>query len=131
MNDNTNQLFDLISNIQAKLNDNNEISDNNCPKQDTKSENINSDENINSTQNNNSSNSFNGFDFSNIDINTILKIQNILSNFNKSSPKKNLLYSLKPFLNQNRQDKLGEYITILSIIDAIDIFSKKGSDKNV
>lgn len=133
MNDNTNQLFDLISNIQAKLNsnDDNNSSPNDSSSQSTKNNETSSNTNEKNEENNSSCDNTNGFDFSNIDINTILKMQGILSSFNKNSPKKNLLYSLKPFLNQSRQDKLGEYITILSIIDAIDIFGKKGSDKNV
>ncbi len=133
MNDNTNQLFDLISNIQAKLNsnDDNNSSPNDSSSQSTKNNETSSNTNGKNEENNSSCDNTNGFDFSNIDINTILKMQGILSSFNKNSPKKNLLYSLKPFLNQSRQDKLGEYITILSIIDAIDIFGKKGSDKNV
>lgn len=124
MNENTSQIYDLISNIQAKLNTENDT------KNDTKNEQNTSNftEQQTNTENNNADPSF---DFSNIDINTILKMQGLFSKFNKNSPKKNLLYSLKPFLNEDRQSKLGEYITILSIMDALDIFGKKGSDKNV
>lgn len=71
--------------------------------------------------------SSNSSDF-NIDPNTIFKIQKMMSNFTKNDPKRNLLKSLKPFLRKSRQDKLGEYITILSVIDAIDIFGSKGSE---
>lgn len=131
MNDNTNQLYELISNIQAKLNTENDKENQNesntAPPQALKEEpkeNYNESENIDK-------NDKNGFDFSNIDINTILKMQSLLSRFGKSSPKKELLYSLKPFLNKDRQNKLGEYITILSILDALEIFNKKDSDSNV
>lgn len=131
MNDNTNQLYELISNIQAKLNTENDKENQNesntAPPQVLKEEpkeNYNESENIDK-------NDKNGFDFSNIDINTILKMQSLLSRFGKSSPKKDLLYSLKPFLNKDRQNKLGEYITILSILDALEIFNKKDSDSNV
>ena len=51
-----------------------------------------------------------------------------MSNFTKNDPKKDLLRSLKPFLRKSRQDKIGEYMTILSLVDAIDIFGSKGSD---
>ena len=135
MNDNTNQLYELISNIQAKLNTENDKENQNenntappqDPKEETKEE---SKENCNESENIDK-NDKNGFDFSNIDINTILKMQSLLSRFSKSSPKKDLLYSLKPFLNKDRQNKLGEYITILSILDAQEIFNKKDSDSNV
>ena len=131
MNDNTNQLYELISNIQAKLNTENnkenQNESNTAPPQAIKEE---SKESYNESENIDK-NDKNGFDFSNIDINTILKMQSLLSRFGKSSPKKDLLYSLKPFLNKDRQNKLGEYITILSILDALEIFNKKDSDSNV
>ena len=131
MNDNTNQLYELISNIPAKLNNENDKENQNesntAPPQAIKEE---SKENYNESENIDK-NDKNGFDFSNIDINTILKMQSLLSRFGKSSPKKDLLYSLKPFLNKDRQNKLGEYITILSILDALEIFNKKDSDSNV
>lgn len=134
MEDNS-ALYDLISNIQAKLNDDNNENTStntytnqniNSNNNESYSSNINNNFNENDSNSNTSSN--NNFDFSNLDMNTILKMQNLFSKFNRSTPKKNLLYSLKPFLNQTRQDKLGEYITILSIMDALDIFGKKGSD---
>lgn len=129
MNDNTNQLYDLISNIQAKLNTEND----NSSTENINSENTNNsnNQNINNNDSQTDNNTNSNFDFSNVDINTILKMQGLFSKFNKNTPKKNLLYSLKPFLNEDRQSKLGEYITILSIMDALDIFGKKGSDKNV
>ncbi len=79
----------------------------------------------NESNNNNDTNSFN---FSDIDPETLLKIQRLVSKMSKNNPKKDLLRSLKPFLRKSRQDKMGEYMTILSIVDAIDIFGSKGSD---
>ena len=125
MQDNS-ALYDLISNIQAKLNEDNTNSSTDTQNTETVNDNTQESNNNTYTNNTNTSNT-NNFDFSNIDMNTILKMQNLLSKFNRNTPKKTLLYSLKPFLNQSRQDKLGEYITILSIMDALDIF-KKGSD---
>ena len=52
----------------------------------------------------------------------------MFSSFNQDDPKKSLLLSLKPFLRKTRQDKIGEYITMLTIAEAIGIFNKKGSD---
>ena len=77
--------------------------------------------------NNNNSNTSNNDGF-NIDPNMILRIQKIMSSLNKNDPKKDLLKSLKPFLRKSRQDKISEYITILSLVDAIDLFGSKGSD---
>lgn len=67
----------------------------------------------------------------NIDTATILKLQRVISKMNDTNPKKNLLLSLKPFLRKSRQDKLNEYITMLTLIDAFEAFSSKGSDDNV
>ena len=132
MQDNS-ALYDLISNIQAKLNEDNTNSSTDTKNTENINESTQNDAN-NTTENNNTytntstnTGNNNNFDFSNLDMNTILKMQNLLSKFNRNTPKKTLLYSLKPFLNQSRQDKLGEYITILSVMDALDIF-KKGSD---
>lgn len=67
--------------------------------------------------------------FNGIDPSTILKFQRVFNSMNKSDPKKNLLLSLKPFLRKSRQDKLNEYITMLTIANAIGIFGSKGSDE--
>ena len=83
--------------------------------------------NASDTNKHNDSNS-NGF---NIDTATILKLQRVLSKITDNNPKKNLLLSLKPFLRKSRQDKLNEYITMLTLIDAFEAFSSKGSDDNV
>ena len=47
---------------------------------------------------------------------------------NSSSPQKDLLISLKPFLRKSRQDKMGDYLTILSVISVLESFKNKGSD---
>lgn len=76
----------------------------------------------------NSSSNNSGFNLGDIDPNTIHKFQRVMGSMKKDNPKKNLLLSLKPFLRKERQDKLGEYMTMLTVADAIDIFSSKGSD---
>ena len=53
----------------------------------------------NTANNVNSANSANNFDFSNIDINTIMKMKTIMDKMNNSSDSRsNLLQSLKPYL---------------------------------
>ena len=47
---------------------------------------------------------------------------------NNSNPQKDLLLSLKPFLRKSRQNKINEYLTILSLISLLDSFKDKGSD---
>lgn len=58
-------------------------------------------------------------DNSGIDMNTIFKIQKIIGNINKDDPRKKLLLSLKPFLRKSRQEKINEYITYLTIVNAL------------
>ena len=71
------------------------------------------------------------FNLGNLDPKLFSKIQQIVISIGKKDPKKDLLISLKPFLRKSRQDKISEYITILTIIKAFEAFNDKGSDKNV
>ena len=137
--DNSKALSDLIQNIQAKMNSS-QIQSVEEPSKENIDNNIGSvlnnldlssilstfSGNTNSNNNNNNNNIFSG-----IDPSLIFKIQKIMSSMTKEDPKKNLLISLKPFLRKSRQDKLNEYISMLSIVNALEIFSDKGSDKNV
>lgn len=127
--DNQNALNNLIASIQEKMGNNNSntvenATNNSQPdfssllntlnKQDTSNENEN-------TTKNESSNF-------NIDPSIFLKIQKILSAMNSNTPQKDLLLSLKPFLRKSRQDKMSDYLTILSVISIIESFSNKGSE---
>lgn len=68
------------------------------------------------------------FNFDKLDPNLINKIQKVIMSMGKNDPRKDLLKSLKPFLRKSRQDKLGEYISMLNIVNAIQIFNDKGSE---
>ncbi|MEG2348709.1 MAG: hypothetical protein RSB67_03575 [Clostridia bacterium] len=82
----------------------------------------------NSNKENNSTNSSNGF---NLDPKLLLKMQKIITSFNKNDPRKDLLLSLKPFLRKSRQDKLSEYLTIMNVLDALKVFNDdEESDNN-
>lgn len=64
-------------------------------------------------------------DFS-LDIDTILKIKEIISkiNQNKDCPRNKLLYALCPYLENNKKEKLEQYIKIanlLSVIENLDL----------
>lgn len=155
---NTNQLFDLIQSIQSKLNNENIENNNSNNTDDNKvivdNKNTSTEENIKGTvdfssllknidlnnilnifntinSNNIENNSSNTLNLGGLDSNLLMKFGNMFSSANRSDPKKNLLLSLKPFLRKTRQDKLNEYITILTIVDTIGIFNSKGSDNNV
>ena len=155
--DNQAALYDLIQSIQTKINvdqnstetkNDNNINNNKDEKIEKTEFNINNnDQNLNfssilnnidlnsllsnfnsNTNKDNNNNENNNINFSDIDPNTLFRIQKIISKISRNNPKKDLLRSLKPFLRKSRQDKIGEYMTILSIVDAIDIFGSKGSD---
>lgn len=64
-------------------------------------------------------------DFS-LDIETILKIKNIISKMNQSQdcPRNKLLFALRPYLEKDKQEKLEQYVKIanlLSVMENLDI----------
>ena len=77
----------------------------------------------NNSQDNNSSNNFGDIDF-----NTILKMKSVIDKMNiKNDPRSKLLQSLKPYLNENRQNKLDQYIQMSKIIEILPL---SGGDVN-
>ena len=67
---------------------------------------------------------------SNIDMDTILKMKTIIDaiNSNKNDPRANLLYSLKPYLKESRQEKIDQYVKLFNMSKVIDVFNKNGGD---
>lgn len=89
--------------------------------------NNNSNNNVDSEKTNNQNNNSN-FNF---DINTILKMKTIIDkmNSNNNDPRSNLLSSLKPYLNNDRKQKLDQYIQFLNISKIIEALnSENGVD---
>ena len=75
-----------------------------------------------------SNNSENNF-FGNIDINTILKMKQIINNANKKSdPRSTLLLSLKPYLKPSRRQKIDQYIQFFNISDIIENLKPIGGE---
>ena len=88
--------------------------------------NMNNNDTSNEKTNQNNNNNFN------FDINTILKMKNVMDkmNSNKNDPRSNLLLSLKPYLNNDRRQKLDQYMQFLNISKVIEAFnSDNGVDK--
>lgn len=71
------------------------------------------------------SNNSNNFNF---DINTMMKIKNIMDKMNSSrnDPRSNLLQSLKPYLNDNRKERLDQYMQFLNISKVLEAFNSEG-----
>ena len=67
-------------------------------------------------------NTENNFQF---DFETILAIKKMMDAFyaSQKSPEANLLLSLKPYLNQNRKQKLDQYIQFLNISKMIELWN--------
>ncbi len=92
--------------------------------------------NFNNSNNNDGNNgnttntSNNNFDFSNIDIETIMKIKNIMGAFNskKDDPRSNLLLSLKPYLKPSRKEKLEQYMKFMNLASMLDTFNTMGGE---
>lgn len=66
------------------------------------------------------------------DLNTILKIKNIMDSLNKSEndARSNLLLSLKPYLTDKKKDKIDQYIKFLHFAKVIEILNPMGGDKS-
>ena len=97
------------------------------------------DESTNNTSNNqNSNNSQNTYNSSknsssnNIDMNTILKMKSVMEKMNNSNdPRSNLLYSLKPYLRETKQEKLDQYVNLLKVSQIAEVLKNdKKDDKN-
>lgn len=122
MND---DLSDLIKNFSNSNIDMNKISDilNNLSSSDKSS-----------SSNNSSTSSDSDDSHSSIDINTILKMKEIMDKINSTHNDKrsNLLLALKPYLRKSRQSKLDQYMKLLNMAPLLEIFKNNGGDdKNV
>lgn len=65
----------------------------------------------------------NNFDFSNIDMDTIMKMSSAFGKINnsKNDPRANLLNSLKPYLRDNKKNKLDNYMNLLNVAKIAEI----------
>lgn len=65
----------------------------------------------------------------NFDFDTLLKIKSVMDNFNssKNSPEAKLLLSLKPYLNNNRKQKLDQYMQFLNLSRVIEAFNSNNN----
>lgn len=88
----------------------------------------NTSENTSNSTSNTSSNNGN-FDFSQIDMNTILKMKSVMDKLNNSNdPRSNLLYSLKPYLREEKKGKLDQYANLLNVAKIADLFKDNNKE---
>ena len=85
----------------------------------------------NSSQNENS-NSANNFDFSNIDMDTIMKFSSIFGKIknSKNDPRANLLNSLKPYLRDEKKGKIDQYMNLLNVSKIAEIMKDNNKENN-
>lgn len=116
---NNQEMPDNIKNILNSMNNNSNNTSNNS--------NINSNNNSqNSNQNSSSNNPFGDFD-----MNTILKMQKIMSSMNNDKQadyRINLLMSLKPYLKESRKGKVDQYVQLMKMGKIFEIMNPLGGD---
>lgn len=120
-----NELMKMVSNmdkneLQSKMNEVSKMLNNTSPEELFKQ--------MNNGNNNNQQN--NSQNIPNIDANTMLKMQKIISAMNNSSDNSgaNLLRSLKPYLKPSRQAKVDEYIQLFGMEKVIELMKQYGGD---
>ena len=87
--------------------------------------------NPNNSQNDSGQNSIPNFDLNNIDMNTIMKISSAFGNMNKNKndPRANLLNSLKPYLRDNKKEKLDNYVNLLNMSKIAEVLKNTNINK--
>ena len=67
---------------------------------------------------------------SSIDMDTILKLKGLMEQMNRrDTPDSNLLASLKPYLKESRKNKVDQYIGLLNMSKAMNLFGNFGGGK--
>lgn len=135
---NNEDMSDIIQKLSSMMNQSNNESNNNF----ANGNDVSSDSNVfnedtlknlmnqfaSSNQSENTINNTNNDNSFNFDMNTILKMKNVMDkmNSNKNDPRANLLLSLKPYLNDGRKEKLDQYMQFLNISKVIEAFNSEG-----
>lgn len=70
-------------------------------------------------------------DLGNIDMETIIKLSSAIGKIknNKNDPRANLLNSLKPYLRNEKKEKIDEYMKLLNITKIAEIMNDKNNGK--
>ena len=123
------QLDDVIKQIPPDMFNNfSNMMNNNYNKSSENASKGNSTTNIVSSSNNSTSN---GFDFSKIDMNTMLKMKSIMEKMSSNNdPRANLLYSLKPYLRNERKDKIDQYANLLNMTKIAELLKNDNKENN-
>lgn len=121
---------EMIQNFSSMLNPSTSNTNTNTNSNDSTTNQNNSNYN-NSNKQKTFNNPNNNFDFSNIDMNTILKMKSIMEKMNSSNdPRSNLLYSLKPYLREERKGKLDQYANLLNFAKIAELLKNDNNKEN-
>ena len=113
---------DVLANFSSMMNNNNNNSNNNSNKTENNKD-------LNNNSDNNTGNNNNSFNFNNIDMNTMLKMKSMIDKMNNSNdPRSNLLASLKPYLRDNKKQKLDEYANLLNFAKIAEILNNDNKE---
>lgn len=123
--DMSNNLKNILNNFSSS----NE-SDNSSASSNDSNDNNESHNSHNSSNNTNKSDSNSSQGMPEFDINTILKIKSIMDSFNKNKddPRSNLLLSLKPYLAENKKEKIDQYVKFLQFAKVLEVLNPRGGD---
>lgn len=113
-------LSDAISNISPEMIQNfskmlsNQAENKNANNKNSQSK--NEEQNESKTENNT-------FDFSNLDMNTVMKMSSAINKMKdtKNDPRANLLNSLKPYLRDSKKGQLDNYMNLLNVAKIAEI----------
>ena len=120
---NDNEMYEMFKKAQTMIN-NNQIPDElktminnmNSNSNTNNTNNININTNSNSNTGNNNNNSNNNNNNLNMDIETFMKLKNIMSKMNNNDDDMSkLLFALKPYLRNEKKEKVDEYINLIKM----------------
>lgn len=103
---------EMIQNFSKILSNQGENQNSNNPNNQVKKEEQNESKTENST-----------FDFSNLDMNTVIKMSSAINKMKdtKNDPRANLLNSLKPYLRDSKKGQLDNYMNLLNVAKIAEI----------
>ncbi len=115
------EMIQNFSKMFAEQSQNNTVSQ---PSANNESSNQTSNDNTNSKSNE-------SFNLNGIDMNTIMKMSSAFGKMNtKNDPRANLLNSLKPYLRDNKKNKLDNYMNLLNVSKIAELMKKNENKEN-
>ena len=125
---------DNLKDIFEKFNNGNSVNsqDTNTEKKPDSSSSVSPEmlQNLLGMLNSNKSDSKSSNNSSNIDIEMIMKMKNVMDKMNtaQTDPRSSLLLSLKPYLKNSRKDKVEQYIKLFNMTKVMEILNSSGGD---